>query len=82
MIGVSNETSYTAYLNPFDPPYNAYAAYHDSGLSDDFIIPDEAQLFDTISYYVINYNGQGWPSLRSNYVFFEKESGSGGPGGF
>lgn len=53
-----------------------------SQLTQDFIIPQDAQLFNTISYYVVNYNSQGWPSLRSNAIFYEIDGGGGGIGGF
>ncbi len=54
----------------------------ESQFSQDFIMPQNAQLFNTISYHVVNYNSQGWPSLRSNYVFYEIDEGGGGFGGF
>lgn len=75
-----NNTQYTFTYTPFEPT-PVPKTVTESQLSQDFIIPQNAQLFNTISYHVVNYNSQGWPSLTSNYVFYEIDGGGGGIGG-
>lgn len=82
IMGIQNaEYLFNEITNPFDPVIQQSETVLEDQLSQNFIIPQNAQLFNTVSYYAITINGQGWVSLRTNNVFFEIEGGGGGIGG-